>query len=193
LGNIVQGMSRRPVGKLRESEGPGLEGADDKAEMRPIRGERFLFYLCAAAVFALDQGSKWVATTWLKPLGSVPLLGKYVSLTYRTNTGAAFGMVPWASQGLELVGTAVVVLLLIYGWRAARGSRALGLALALLLGGAAGNLLDRIRLDYVVDFVDLHFWPVFNVADTAITVGAILFVCTILLGERRDGRREEDN
>ena len=163
MGNIVQGMSRRPVGKLRESEGPGLEGADDKAEMRPIRGERFLFYLCAAAVFALDQGSKWV------------------------------GMVPWASQGLELVGTAVVVLLLIYGWRAARGNRALGLALALLLGGAAGNLLDRIRLDYVVDFVDLHFWPVFNVADTAITVGAILFVCTILLGERRDGRREEDN
>ncbi len=184
-------MSRRPVGRVRESERPGLEGAHDRADKRRARGEHLSFYLWAAAVLVLDQGTKWAGTTFLKPLGSIPVLGNYLSLTYRTNTGAAFGMVPWASRGLELVGTAVVVLLLIYGCRAARGSRSLSLALALLLGGAAGNLLDRLRLHYVVDFVDLHFWPVFNLADIAITVGAILFVGTVLLGEGRGKQHEE--
>jgi len=136
-------------------------------------------------VFALDQGSKFAATTFLKPLGSIPVLGGYVSLSYRTNTGAAFGLMPWASRGLELVAAAVVVSLVIYAWRTKRTSGVLDAALACVLGGAAGNLLDRVRLGYVVDFIDLHFWPVFNLADSAITVGAILVVCTFLISDFR--------
>lgn len=154
----------------------------------PIRcasGRPVYFYLAAATVLALDQVAKLAATALLKPRGSIPLLGEYLSLSYRTNTGAAFGLAPWAPTLLAVFGAVVVVALLFYGWRLARGSRLLGAALACLLGGAAGNLLDRVRLGYVVDFIDLHFWPVFNLADAAITVGAILFVCGLLISEVR--------
>ncbi len=143
------------------------------------------FYLIAAAVLVVDQATKLAAAYWLQPHPSIPLLGRFLSLSYRTNTGAAFGLVPWASTALQVLAAAVVAILLVHGWRMAQGSLALDVALACLLGGAAGNLLDRLRLGYVVDFIDLHFWPVFNIADTAITVGAILFVGALLISDFR--------
>ena len=98
------------------------------------------------------------------------MLGNYLSLTYRTNTGAAFGMVPWASRGLELVGTAVVVLLLIYGCRAARGSRSLSLALALLLGGAAA-LITSFLLPADREHDAPTALPTIEMSDKKITIG----------------------
>ncbi len=175
---------RRTAGNEQwaKRERPRLTARDPQIA---ARSGRLRFYLIAAAVLAVDQATKLAAAYWLQPHPSIPLLGRFVSLSYRTNTGAAFGLVPWASTALQVLAAAVVAILLVYGWRMAQGSLALDVALACLLGGAAGNLLDRLRLGYVVDFIDLHFWPVFNIADTAITVGAILFVGVLLISDFR--------
>ena len=72
-----------------------------------------------------------------------------------------------------------IVLIAVYGIGMARANRVIAVGLALALGGAAGNLLDRLRLGHVIDFIDLHFWPVFNIADIAITCAAVLIVVAL--------------
>lgn len=175
------GRTKNGAGERRERA--VLAGCSIQPPASSLR--RWRFYLIAAGVLAADQGTKLAAAHWLQPHPSVPLLGRFVSLTYHTNTGAAFGLMPWASTALQVLAAAVVGILLIYGCRMAQSRLALDMALGCLLGGAAGNLLDRLRLGYVVDFIDLHFWPVFNIADSAITVGAILFVCSLLISDFR--------
>ena len=136
------------------------------------RWPRPSFYVVIALVIALDQFTKIWATQSLRPCGSIALIPGFFNLTYVRNTGIAFGM--FANQGL-LVGLFVAVLALIAFYY----TRSLNWALwetnlvgGCLVGGAWGNLLDRSRLGYVVDFFDvyigLHHWPVFNVADSLI-------------------------
>jgi len=138
------------------------------------RWPRPSFYVVIALVIALDQFTKIWATRALLPLGSIALAPGFFNLTYVRNTGIAFGM--FANQGL-LVGLFVVVLALVAFYY----SRALNWAMwepnlvgGCLVGGALGNLLDRSRLGYVVDFFDVyvgpHHWPVFNVADSLICI-----------------------
>jgi signal peptidase II len=136
------------------------------------RRPRPSFYLLIALVIMLDQLTKMWATLSLRPLGMVTLVPGFFNLTYVQNTGIAFGM--FKDQGL-LVGLFVVVLALIALYYA-RGVNWAGgepnLVGGCLCGGALGNLLDRSRLGYVVDFFDVHIgtyhWPVFNVADSLI-------------------------
>lgn len=110
------------------------------------------------------------------PGESLPLLPPILHLTYVQNTGAAFGL--FKGQQFLFIGCSILII----GWilwelftKPSMGVRSLW-ALALVLGGAAGNLLDRLRFGYVVDFIDLRVWPVFNVGDSAITVGVALLL-----------------
>ncbi len=143
-----------------------------------------VFYAVAAAVLVADQASKFAVVSAFAPRESHPIIPGVLDLTYTTNTGGAFGMMPWATSVLAVVAGLVAVALIVYGPRLTAAGRAIEVSSALLLGGALGNLIDRARLGHVTDFVDLHFWPVFNVADIGITVGAILFVITLLLESR---------
>ena len=110
------------------------------------------------------------------PGESVPLVPSVLHLTYVQNRGAAFGLF----QGQQLL--FIVVAFGIIAWLVRElacrpsASRAVWWGCALVLGGATGNLLDRLRLGYVVDFIDLRVWPVFNVGDSAITVGVTLLI-----------------
>jgi len=160
----------------------------------PARWPRPSFYVVIALVIALDQLTKIWAAQSLRPLGSIALVPGLFNLTYVRNTGIAFGM--FANQGL-LVGLFVVVLALIAFYY----TRALNWATwepnlvgGCLVGGALGNLLDRSRLGYVVDFFDvyvgIHHWPVFNVADSCITIGVALLVLSTFARERRLARAE---
>ncbi len=142
---------------------------------------------------ALDQSTKWAAHAWLAPNSSLPVIPGIFHLTYVQNTGAAFGIF----RGLP--GLFILPALAISGWLILELTRRdhpplSRLGLALMLGGAIGNLIDRVRLGHVVDFLDLRVWPVFNVADSAITIGVTVMILTQLLGRgtRDEGQANSD-
>ena len=143
-----------------------------------MKRTRVIFALCAAAVVALDQLTKAVASSRLLLSEPVPVLGDIVRLTLVHNTGAAFGLFPGSRLPFIIVSSlAIAVVIYLFTREAYRGMTQRVL-LGCILGGAIGNLVDRIRLGWVVDFIDVGLgsarWPVFNVADSAVTVGVIL-------------------
>lgn len=130
--------------------------------------------IVTSAVLLLDQLTKLIVHSRFSEGESVPLIRNILHISLVHNTGAAFGL--FRHQTLLLTGISVLtfaVILLFYR-RIAASERILRVGFALIAGGSLGNLIDRLRFGYVVDFVDFRVWPVFNVADSAITVGAIL-------------------
>ncbi|HET7309332.1 MAG TPA: signal peptidase II [Actinomycetota bacterium] len=159
--------------------------------MSPARRSALLLYLVAAGALLLDRVSKaWVedALAGRPPIRVIPGV---LSLNYTTNSGGAFGFgesAPWLFAGATIVVSAVIV---VVSARPMRMSTAI--ALGLILGGALGNLADRVVngrgfSGRVTDFIDLQIWPVFNLADTAIVVGAVLLAVASFAGgvERTD-------
>jgi len=151
---------------------------------------RFVLYTVALTVLAADQITKFAAARLLPTGESRPLLGPYLSLTVQRNTGAAFGMFPAATIALIALAAIIIIFIAVWSPQIAQSNRLLAAGLAMVLGGAAGNLIDRLRLGYVFDFIDLHFWPVFNVADIGITCGAILVLIALFL---RTQANQHDN
>jgi signal peptidase II len=160
------------------------EASGPVATATPTKRRTWLFYVIAACVLFLDQASKLAVVAHMQVGDSFPALGSVLQITYRHNTGAAFSILPSATVGLAVLAAIVIVVLLVFGRQAAARSAPLLAGLSLQLGGAAGNFVDRVRLGYVVDFIDLRVWPVFNVADIGITCGAILVVAAILFDPR---------
>jgi signal peptidase II len=135
-----------------------------------------VFVVVALLVIAVDQFTKHIVATHFLPDESRIVIPHVLWLTYVQNQHGAFGL--FGSHPLVLAALASAVLLAFFLWyRQERGGWAVHVAFALILGGAIGNIIDRIRLSYVVDFFDLHWFPVFNVADSCITIG----VCLLLL------------
>lgn len=162
----------------------------------PRRAQNWLILLgMAALTLVADRVSKTVIVNSLtlhQPWHpSASWLQRVFSLTYTTNTGAAFGLFP--DQGFLFVVIALVVItaIIVYYRHLPPGYGLARMALGLQLGGALGNLIDRLRQGYVVDFIDLNFWPmhnwpVFNLADSAIVVGVGLLAVTMLLEDIED-------
>lgn len=138
------------------------------------------FWLVAIAVFLLDQGTKYWIVNHLEVWESVPLLPGWLHLTLVQNPGAAFGLFANWKGLLVLVTLAAVLLAFIFYRRILAFDWQIRLGMALALGGAVGNLIDRLRFGHVVDFIDLLVWPVFNVADMAIVAGVVLLGYKIL-------------
>jgi signal peptidase II len=139
----------------------------------------------AAVVVACDQLSKLWITSHLAYNQSVPPDG-FFRLTYAQNTGAAFSIFYGKTSILTIVSIIGVILLLVYNFLVYRrfsylDNRINKIALAFIMGGTVGNLIDRLRLGYVTDFVDIGPWPIFNVADSSLVVGIIVFALSILL------------
>ena len=149
------------------------------------------WFSIAGVVLILDQASKWIADALLGSHDTVPLL-PFLALRKAYNPGAAFSFLSDASgwQRWFFVGLALLVIgvLVVWLWRLPRGENRLALALALILGGAAGNLVDRVLYGHVIDFIDFFYrdwhWPTFNIADSAITIGAALLLLDAFLGRR---------
>ena len=139
-----------------------------------IYRDLFLLQL-TALVFLLDQFSKFLVRELLELRESFPEQG-FFRFTHTFNTGSAFGLFQDQNFALILASVAgITVLTLIYQSQR-RPTNLLRLSLGLQLGGAAGNLLDRLRMGHVTDFVDVGPWPIFNLADSAIVVGLVLLV-----------------
>jgi signal peptidase II len=136
-----------------------------------------LLWLVAAIVLAVDQITKAVIVRNL-PLGMpwnpIPFLRPIINITHVANTGAAFGMLQDRGTFFALVAIAVSAAILYYGRLIPEHQRWLSLSLGLQLGGALGNLADRLHYGHVIDFIEVRYWPVFNVADTAIVAGGLI-------------------
>jgi signal peptidase II len=139
---------------------------------------------CAVAALVFDQASKALALAFATPLSVGVEILPVFNLVLVFNRGASFGSfsaVPW--WALSLAGLAVIAVLATWLWRTL--NRWVGAGLGLVIGGALGNVLDRVRQGAVTDFLDFHWgayhWPAFNLADVAIVGGVLLF----LIGERR--------
>jgi signal peptidase II len=160
------------------------------------RTRRSSFYLwIAGAIVALDQVAKAVVDRYLELHESRTIVEGLARLTYVQNRGAAFGILseadlPYQSVLFSVVSVIALGAIAVYAWKLPVDSRLPRTALALIMGGAVGNLLDRIRLGYVIDYVDVywgrHHWPAFNVADSAISVGVALLVLDILRSPQPD-------
>lgn len=152
-------------------------------EQQGLRRRELLFVAAAALVFLLDQLTKSLAVHYLLPLGSVRL-GGFLHLTYVENRGAAFGVLQNQTLFFVIVGLVVVGGLALSYRYLPEVSPLLNVCLGLQLGGALGNLADRLRQGYVVDFVDLTWWPVFNVADSAIVLGVCVMAYYLVRAPR---------
>ncbi|PRR70168.1 Lipoprotein signal peptidase [Moorella humiferrea] len=139
------------------------------------------FLLLVALVLGLDQLTKYIVRINFQPNESLPVINSFFHLTYVNNPGAAFGLFAYKTPVFVAITVLVVAVILIAYRILPPGSPVMRLALALITGGALGNLIDRLRFGYVVDFLDFRVWPVFNLADVAIVSGVIL-LCWQLLG-----------
>lgn len=138
----------------------------------------------ALIVALIDQGIKAAVTRGV-PVGAiVPLIPGVLSLTHVENTGVAFGLLAGISPLVTTLAALVLLFVLFFSRGRWEQTRAVGAGISLMAGGAAGNLLDRVRLGVVVDYLDLHVWPVFNFADAAIVVGAGVLVLALSRTER---------
>ncbi len=161
-----------------------------------FKGKAHWFFL-SVAVLALDQWTKWMIEVHLPHHATHPVVPALFNLTHVRNTGVAFGMfaspgseASWMLSGLGLVALALVT---VYFAATPRDHRLLLASLALVMGGAVGNLIDRVASGAVTDFLDVyvgtHHWPSFNVADSAITVGIVLMALDAF---RSHPRKSED-
>ena len=144
----------------------------------------------------LDQLTKYLAVEFLKPIETYPLWKGVLHFTYLENTGAAFGMLSNHRWVFMIFSGVAIVGVSIYLFRFCREGKWVKVALAMIVGGGIGNMIDRIALGYVVDFVDftlIHF-AVFNVADSFVSVGAVMlaiwFVRAMVL-EYRNGKTKK--
>ena len=158
---------------------------------------RGLYLWIAAAVVTLDQITKVLVDRFMSLHESWTVVEGLARLTYVRNRGAAFGVLsdadlPYQSVLFSAVSLAALLAIAAYAWRLPTHTMLPQTALALVMGGALGNLLDRARLGYVIDFVDVYWgryhWPAFNVADASISVGVCLLIVDIL----RSPQAEDD-
>jgi signal peptidase II len=148
-----------------------------------------LFFATAAAVLAFDQVTKHVVRATLERGETFPE-GWPVRFVNVANTGAAFGILQEQNAFLVVTTAIGVVAILVYYWYPPFEHAAMTIAVGMLLGGAVGNLSDRLRLGEVTDFIDFPHYPSFNVADSSIVVGVVVLVILLLLGWPRATPRQ---
>ncbi len=160
-----------------------------------LKKTTWLILIVAGVVVALDQFSKYLVTTLL-PLGGVwsPIPGPqpFFQIVYTYNTGAVFGLFKDLSPVFIVIALIVIGVVIVYSRKLRNDQWLIGLALGLMLGGALGNVIDRIRMGHVIDFIDVGVgptrWYTSNLADISIVLGVILLGLAMLIEERRDRR-----
>jgi signal peptidase II len=158
----------------------GSSGPSTRAALR--------MFVTALSITVFDQVVKKVVTIAMDLGQSVDFLGSVVRFTRMANTGAAFGMMKGRSIWFIIISAAASVAIITFHREIAKMRRMEVLAFGLILGGAVGNLIDRVRVGAVVDFIDIGVgalrWPAFNVADSAITIGVVILAFHLLFRSR---------
>lgn len=169
-------------------------------EAKKSSNTRFYAWMSVALLVVIaDQVTKWAIIEWVALYEKIPL-NSFINLTHQRNTGAAFSFLAdaggWQRWFFVVLATAVSCFIAVWIWRIRNeGQLVLAAGLALVLGGAVGNLIDRISLGYVTDFIQVWFgnwaFPSFNVADAGISVGAALLIIDALFFSGREEKRQE--
>jgi signal peptidase II len=167
--------------------------------LKRIKPELLILPATAALVLLADQVAKHLVATRLEvgqPWNPVSWLAPILSITHVTNTGVAFGLLQGLGNIFVIAHVVAAVAIIVYSHSLPPGQWALRTALGLALGGALGNLIDRVRQGYVVDFIDVNFWPftefpVFNVADSSIVVGVALLIGLLMWEERQEQLKQQ--
>ncbi|WP_163530439.1 signal peptidase II [Halobacillus ihumii] len=149
----------------------------------------YIFYLIAAAIIVLDQLTKWIIVRTMEIRESIPVIENFFYITSHRNQGAAWGILQGQMWFFYIVTVIVIGVIIYYMGQYAKQSSFVGVALALILGGAIGNFIDRLFRKEVVDFLNFYIgnynFPIFNVADSSLVVGVIFVLIATFIDERR--------
>ncbi len=157
-----------------------------------LKDKKFYLFLMPLIIIA-DQASKWLVTKSLPLEGTRDVINGFFRLWHVRNSGAVWGFFQghdggWVPKLITALAVAALLVVMFFFLRAGRQERLELFAYAFILGGALGNIIDRLRLGYVVDFLDVYVrtwhWPTFNVADSCITIGVLLLAFSLLRGNQ---------
>ena len=163
---------------------PGAEGqAGEGAQVSGVTG-RVLFAVLAVIVFIIDRVTKGIVAGSLQ-LGTEVQVLPFLWIAHTRNTGAAFSIGPNLTSLFLVASAAISIGLIVYAV-VTRLDAFTGIVLGLILGGALGNGYDRLFHGGATDFIDVHFWPIFNIADSAVSIGVVLLIVGYLLRHRND-------
>jgi signal peptidase II len=150
------------------------------------------YYLIAVVIIGIDQLTKWIIVRTMELGERIPVIENFFYITSHRNSGAAWGILQGQMTFFYIVTIIVVIGIIFYMQKYAKESRLLAVSLSLLLGGAIGNFIDRLLHQEVVDFLDFYIFgynfPIFNVADSSLTIGVILVIIATILDERKKGK-----
>ncbi len=157
----------------------------------------YIYYLVAVIIVALDQWTKWLVVNNMELGERIPLLDPTFALLSHRNRGAAWGMLEGQIWLFSIVTVIVIAGILYYFHKEAKGKPLFQLSLMILLGGAIGNFIDRLYRGEVVDFIDVlipimnYDFPIFNIADAALTIGVAMVMIVLFLEEKREKKTGE--
>lgn len=168
---------------------------------RPTLGDRIagrwrndlVFFAIAAAIIAFDQFTKWLVRSNLDKFEAWPSYDSYIRIIHVTNSGAAFGILQGQTPFLIVTSSLGLLAILLYYVYPPMDHGLIRVALGMQLGGAVGNLIDRVRLGEVTDFVDVGSFPVFNVADSSISVSIVAVLIFFVMQDTADRRKEAED
>jgi signal peptidase II len=138
--------------------------------------KNIVIFSTALFIVFLDQLTKFLIKQNFQLNQSIPIIKSILHLTYITNTGSAFGLFKSFNVFFILFSIIVIILIFYYLNKVKENEKALQFAVGFLLGGTIGNLIDRVSYGFVIDFIDFRIWPVFNIADSAVSISVILLI-----------------
>jgi signal peptidase II len=153
------------------------------------------YYLIALIIIGMDQLTKWFIVRTMGLGERIPVIENFFYITSHRNAGAAWGILQGQMTFFYIITVIVVIGIIFYMQKYAKESRLLGVSLGLILGGAIGNFIDRLLHQEVVDFLDFYIFgynfPIFNVADSSLTIGVILIIIATIIDERKKGKSKK--
>lgn len=153
-------------------------------------GNLRLLILISSCIVALDQFTKFLVQSRMNFGSSIVVIKGLLDISYVTNDGAAFGLFRGWNPIFIMVTFIAIVFIFVY-YRQFKDDLWMRIALGFLLGGAVGNLIDRIRINQVIDFINFRWWPSFNVADISVCIGAGMLLIRIIRGEGKPKKTDE--
>ena len=171
-----------------------------KKDFEFMKLKYIILIVVSAIVLLVDQATKRYIDRVMDLHGSITLVENYFNITYLRNKGAAFGILANSGYRLPffiLVSLIAIAVIALVFFRLRSDQNFTAFSLSLIFSGAVGNLIDRLRLGEVIDFLDVHWyahhWPAFNIADSAICVGVFLLAIDMFIEEKRQKTRQNEN